>query len=372
MSQSHDPEQQRADALARRFMRGDLSRRDFLRRAGGFSAAVLATTSLGTIVAACGGSPATASPSSGASQGPSAAPASPSAAATAAAKSGGNLQAALTGEPDSLDPASSSIYTGAQVYDNIFSKLVDLDENNQIVGVLATKWNQPDPKTWVFDLVDNATFHNGEKFSADDVKYTFERVLDPKTASGYTPLYDAIASMEATSPTRITFKLKTPFGPFLNNLANNGEIVNKKAIEAKDPARNPVGTGPFQFVEWVQGDHITLKKFSGYFRQGKPYLDGVQPMRRRTSRAWVERSAPATVAVPAVGLSKVVSMRRVVVLPAPLGPSRPTNLAGGNVEVDPSNGVDRAGLGAKASGEAAGADHRGSVGRGHARHSSQA
>ena len=276
MSHPHDPEQHRADALARSFMRGDLSRRDFLRRAGGFSAAVLATTSLGAIVAACGGTPASASPSSQASQGPSTSPASPSAAATSAAKSGGNLQAALTGEPDSLDPATSSIYTGAQVYDNIFSKLVDLDENNQIVGVLATKWNQPDPKTWVFDLVDNATFHNGEKFSADDVKYTFERVLDPKTASGYTPLYDAIASMEATSPTRITFKLKTPFGPFLNNLANNGEIVNKKAIEARDPARNPVGTGPFQFVEWVQGDHISLKKFDGYFRQGRPYLDGVQ------------------------------------------------------------------------------------------------
>ncbi|MBF6605646.1 MAG: hypothetical protein IVW53_08715 [Chloroflexi bacterium] len=276
MSHPHDPEQRRAEALARSFMRGDLSRRDFLRRAAGFSGAVLAATSLGSVVTACGGTSATASPAGGASQGSSSAPASASAAASAAAKSGGTLQAALTGEPDSLDPATSSIYTGAQVYDNIFSKLVDLDENNQIVGVLATKWAQPDPLTWVFDLVDNATFHNGEKFGAADVKYTFERMLDPKTASGYAPLYDAIASIEATSPTRVTFKLKTPFGPFLNNLANNGEIVNKKAISAKDPARNPVGTGPFQFVEWVQGDHITLKKFDGYFRAGRPYLDGVQ------------------------------------------------------------------------------------------------
>ena len=60
--------------------------------------------------------------------------------------------------------------------------------------------------------------------------------------------------------TQVVFKLKTPFGPFLSNLANNGEIVNQKAIEAADPARKPVGTGPFEFVEWVQGDHITLKK----------------------------------------------------------------------------------------------------------------
>jgi peptide/nickel transport system substrate-binding protein len=75
----------------------------------------------------------------------------------------------------------------------------------------------------------------------------------------------------------VVFHLKTPFGPFLTNLANNGEIVNQKAIEGgKDPARNPVGTGPFQFVEWVQGDHVTLKRFPGYYRKGRPFLDGVE------------------------------------------------------------------------------------------------
>ena len=128
----------------------------------------------------------------------------------------------------------------------------------------------------MFDLVDNATFHNGETFSADDVVYTFERILDPKTASSYAPLYNAISTVEATGPTQVTFHLKTPFGPFLSNLANNGEIVNQKAIESKDPARNAIGTGPFEFVEWVQGDHITLKKNDNYFLEGKPYLDGIE------------------------------------------------------------------------------------------------
>ena len=75
---------------------------------------------------------------------------------------------------------------------------------------------------------------------------------------------------------QVTFHLKTPFGPFLSNLANNGEIVNQKAIESKDPSRNAIGTGPFEFVEWVQGDHITLKKNDSYFVSGKPYLDGIE------------------------------------------------------------------------------------------------
>jgi peptide/nickel transport system substrate-binding protein len=113
------------------------------------------------------------------------------------------------------------------------------------VGVLATDWSPDGETTWVFNLVDNATFHNGEAFSADDVKYTFERILDPKTASSYSPLYDTIKSVEVASPTQVIFHLKSPFGPFLSNLANNGEIVNQKAVESADTARNPVGPGPF-------------------------------------------------------------------------------------------------------------------------------
>ena len=61
--------------------------------------------------------------------------------------------AALTGEPDTLDPATSTIYTGAQVYDNIFSKLIDIDTDGAFYGVLATDWNADDETTWVFDLV---------------------------------------------------------------------------------------------------------------------------------------------------------------------------------------------------------------------------
>lgn len=190
-------------------------------------------------------------------------------------KDGGDLRAALTGEPDSLDPATSTIYTGAQVYEGIFSKLVDFDASGQFVADLATSWEQVDPTTWKFQLVTNATFQNGEAFTSADVKYTFERILDPKTASAYAGLYAQIDSIDASDPAVVVFHLKSPFGPFLTNLATNGEIVNQKAIESGDPTRNPVGTGPFSFVEWVQGDHITLRKNATYFKAGLPHLDTV-------------------------------------------------------------------------------------------------
>jgi peptide/nickel transport system substrate-binding protein len=193
----------------------------------------------------------------------------------AAIKDGGDLRAALTGEPDVLDPATSSIYTGAQVYEGIFSKLIDIDAGGKFVPDLATAWTQVDAKTWKFTLADNATFQNGEKFTSADVKYTFERILNPKTASAYAGLYAQIESVEAPDPATVIFHLKSSFGPFLTNLATNGEIVNKKAIESGDPARKPVGTGPFEFVEWVQGDHITVKKNPTYFKKGLPHLDTV-------------------------------------------------------------------------------------------------
>lgn len=242
---------------------GEINRRDLIRRAG----------LLGLVMA---GSPAFLAACS-TDTGGTAASASATGAATAAATpaKGGTLKAALTGEPDSLDPAVSSVYTGAQVYDNIFSKLLTMDPSGKFVPRLATAWTPTDATTWTFDLVDNAYFHNGEKFTSADVKYTFERILDPKTASAYAALYTAISSVETPTPTQVVFKLKTPYGPFLTNLANNGEIVNQKAIEAADPARKPVGTGPFEFVEWVQGDHITLKRFDKYFEAGLPYVDQI-------------------------------------------------------------------------------------------------
>jgi peptide/nickel transport system substrate-binding protein len=250
------------DRLARAFLNGQIDRRTFLRRGTQMGGAVAASGLLASLLAACGGSD----------------KATTAAAGTPAAvkpQQGGMLKAALTGEPDSLDPAKSQIYTGAQVYDNVFSKLVDLDPDNKVYGVLATKWTQKDPKTWVFTLRDGVTFHNGEPFTANDVKYTFERILAKGTASGYAPLYSVIDRITVDSPTQVTFHLKTSFGPFLTNLANNGEIVNRKAIEAKGSQRKPVGTGPFQFVDWVQGDHVTLKRFDNYFVSGQPYLDGI-------------------------------------------------------------------------------------------------
>jgi len=192
-----------------------------------------------------------------------------------APRRGGTLKAGLTGQPDQLDPATSSIYTAAQIYDNIFDKLVVLDSRGAFQPALARSWRQLDAKTWEFDLVHNAVFHNGEPFTAHDVQYTFKRILSPKTASAYTPLFNAIASVQVVDTYTARFHLSRPFGPFLTNLAANGEIVNAKAIKQYDPNRRPIGTGPFKFKEWVTSDHVTLDRWPHYFQASQPYLDRV-------------------------------------------------------------------------------------------------
>ncbi|WP_329131222.1 ABC transporter substrate-binding protein [Streptomyces sp. NBC_01476] len=251
----------RAASLANGFLSGRISRRDLFRRSAALGGGAVAATTLGSLLAACG-------PNDSAGAKSSAAP-------TGKPVTGGTLTAALTGNPSSMDPAAAGIYTSLQVIDNIFSKLIVFDDKGGFVGDLATSWKQDDPVTYTFDLVDNATFHNGEKFTADDVKYTFERIADPKTASSYASAYTSIKSIEVVSPTRVVFHLSEPFAPLLTNIAQNGEIVNRKAVESADPTRKPVGTGPFSFVEWVQSDHITLKRNPTYFRAGQPYLDTI-------------------------------------------------------------------------------------------------
>ena len=208
------------ELLERRYCSGDLSRRRFVSAAAAATAAVAFGGSTRAAVAA-------------------AERRADELDHLAAPKRGGILKAGLTGQPDQLDPATSSVYTAAQIYDNIFDKLVVLDASGNFLPSLATKWRQLDTKTWEFNLVHNAVFHNGEPLTASDVQYTFKRILDPKTAGAYTPLFDSIASVQVVDKYTVRFHLKQPFGPFLTNLAANGEIVNQKAIKALDPKRHP-------------------------------------------------------------------------------------------------------------------------------------
>ena len=188
---------------------------------------------------------------------------------------GGTLSVALTGQPDTLDPQKAGVYTSAQVFGNIFSTLVTIDADLNFLPGLASAWTATSDTEWEFTLIENAVFHNGEKFTSADVVFSFNRMKDPATASPAATVFAPVTAVTADGDYKVKFTLEAPYGPFLAHLAGSGQIMNEKAVTAADPARNPVGTGPFKFVEWVTDDHITVQKWEQYFEPNLPYLDQV-------------------------------------------------------------------------------------------------
>jgi peptide/nickel transport system substrate-binding protein len=191
-------------------------------------------------------------------------------------KRGGTLRVATVDKPVNMDPGYAQLYSSLQVYQNVYNKLVYVEEKGGgFMPGLAKSWKQENERTWVFDLVDNAVFHNGEPMTAKDVVFTFNRILDPKNKLPMRVFFTPVDGVEATGPHQVRFHLSKPYGAFLATLAQANEIVNEKALKEKDPKLFPIGTGPFKFVEWVKDDHITLERWEKYFKPNKPYLDKV-------------------------------------------------------------------------------------------------
>jgi peptide/nickel transport system substrate-binding protein len=182
---------------------------------------------------------------------------------------------ATVDKPVNMDPGFAQLYSSLQIYQNVYNKMVYVDEAGQFIPGLAKSWKQENDKTWLFDLVDNAVFHNGEPFTSKDVVYTFTRLLDAKNKLPMRVFFSPVDGVEAVGAHQVRFHLSRPFGPLLAMLSQATEVVNEKALKEKDPKLVPIGTGPYKFVEWVKDDHVTLERWEKYHRPGRPYVDKI-------------------------------------------------------------------------------------------------
>lgn len=177
-----------------------------------------------------------------------------------------------------LDPSKvtdgESIYVTNQIYDT----LVRYEEDStEVKPALATEWApSEDGLTWTFQLRDDVTFHDGSDFTAEDVVFNFERWATSAEYIYYGYMFGAseddlggiIESVEATNDYEVTFTLSEPNAPFLQTLAMPPfGIASPEAVEehGEDYFKNPVGTGPFVFSEWIPDDSITVTKNADYF-----------------------------------------------------------------------------------------------------------
>jgi len=197
----------------------------------------------------------------------------------------------------SLDPAFAKNQSVMWAVHQLYNTLVEVDDNMKLVPSLAKSWEISDDNliytfhlhTDVFFQDDEAFANNkGRKFTANDVEYSFKRIIDKNTASPGAWIFnshiDSANGFKALDDSTFQLKLTHPFQPILGILSMQYcSIVAKEAVEkyGNDFRRHPVGTGPFRFVAWEEGQALILKKNNNYFEKDSlenplPYLDGIK------------------------------------------------------------------------------------------------
>jgi peptide/nickel transport system substrate-binding protein len=150
---------------------------------------------------------------------------------------------------------------------NIFDTLVVADDDLKQAGDLATKWTFVAPASWDFTLRSGVTFHNGDPVTADDVKFSFDRILDPANNSAMASFLSDVKSVDIVDPQTVRVTTANP-SAILPEITKNVMVVPKKVVESMGGeafGKAPVGSGPYSFVEWKQNDHLSLKANSAYW-----------------------------------------------------------------------------------------------------------
>lgn len=239
-----------------------LSRRHLLQIAAGSS---LATW----LLPGCSTSQATGAPLSTAS-------AQPLAKSTSAPATG-VLSVALATVPDTLDPAFFATTEAFQFGFMVYDGLIWVDQSLTPQPMLAERWEHSDDLlTWTFKLRQGVKFHHGVPFTAQDVVYTFTRLLDEKTGSRLRTTLQFIAQVEAVDDRTVLLHLKTPNMdlPLLLGAAQARIVPNN--YTAEQIANTPSGTGPFQMAERVGTERIRFTRNPSYWDAPRPYLSEVQ------------------------------------------------------------------------------------------------
>ena len=187
----------------------------------------------------------------------------------------GTLRVALPSNVNTLDPAKTKIGEEYIINFLVYSGLTELDPSGKVKPDLAESWtSSEDLKTWTFKLRQGVKFHDGREFDSEDAKATFARIMDRATGSTARVNFDIVESIDTPDKYTIVFKLKIPYSGFADILGDRQtRIVPKDKLDTI--ANAPVGTGPFQLVEFKPGDRIELKKNTSYYSAGTPKLDGI-------------------------------------------------------------------------------------------------
>jgi peptide/nickel transport system substrate-binding protein len=228
-------------------------------------------------------SPATAAPSA-----PTSAAAAPtSVPAASGPKTGGTLRAGQIGDLVNLEPHFFQNTTSENTW-LAFDRLTQYDLQWKPQPMLAESWDLSTDATQVkLKLRSGVQFHSGRELTSDDVRYTFERIRDPKIGVGQFAIQGQwFTSAETPDKYTVVLKADQP-RPQVFDLLEQLNIVDQTSLQSADAATKLVGTGPFMLGEWAQGDHATFVRNPNYWQSGRPYLDNVRTSFLRDASAMV-------------------------------------------------------------------------------------
>lgn len=205
---------------------------------------------IGSLLAACGG------------QAPGQTASGDSTPSSPAAESGA-IVVVMPTEPSSLDKAVEETFNSVNITGNVFDRLVQYDASMEPAPMLATSWEAVDDTTWRFELRDDVTFQNGEPFDSEAVKYTLERANAEDSVLAY--YLTNVTAVNAVEEFAVEIETEVPDPILPNRVGAWIDMVPPVAAEAEDFGTNPVGSGPYKFVEWVPGESVELEANADYW-----------------------------------------------------------------------------------------------------------
>ncbi|MFT6074193.1 MAG: peptide/nickel transport system substrate-binding protein [Yoonia sp.] len=177
-----------------------------------------------------------------------------------------SITVAIQLEPPNLDPTGGAAQAiDSVLYSNVFEGLTRFDADGAIINGLAQSWDiSEDGLVYTFNIASDVKFHDGTTMDAEDVKFSLDRARAEDSTNAQKGLFAGITDVTIVDPLTVQVTLDQPNGNFVFNMAwGDAVIVAPESIA--DIASNPIGTGPFTFTDWVQGDRLEMTRNDSYW-----------------------------------------------------------------------------------------------------------